>query len=188
MNRYWQHTFQKRIDDFVAHKSLADDEVPMSIKIRVTSGCFHREHSPRAYDIIDRYLASLSQDQQIFVFEEHESGPEILVYLAVTTAGITIAKSVIDLITTIIKARTEGIQQGDHPHDALRIIIRRTTKNGKFQEGEVLRFDTKDVVDEIIIEESLEKASRRLLEEELPKTITNDNSHHSIDPLQDSEQ
>jgi hypothetical protein len=37
-------------------------------------------------------------------FLEHESGPEILAYLAAATAGLTLAKSVFDLITAIINA------------------------------------------------------------------------------------
>ena len=87
-----------------------DGEVPVSIKVRVTSGCFHREHSPHAYDIIDRHLASLEGQESDFAFEEHESGPELLVYLAVAAAGITLAKSTIDLVIAIIKARVDGIR------------------------------------------------------------------------------
>lgn len=66
------------------------------------SGWFHREHFPRAYDIIDASFVGLSPDVE---YVEHESGPELLVYLAVATAGITLAKSVIDLVTAILKAR-----------------------------------------------------------------------------------
>lgn len=39
-----------------------------------------------------------------FVLESHESGPELLLYLGTATASILLVKSVIDLITTIIKA------------------------------------------------------------------------------------
>ncbi len=80
-------------------------EAALSIKIRVTSGCFHREHSPHAYGLMDAHLATSAAEIE---FEEHESGPELLVYLALATAGLTLAKSVIDLITAIIKARSDG--------------------------------------------------------------------------------
>ena len=63
-----------------------------------------------------------------FTFEEHESGPELLVFVAVVTAGISLAKSVIDLIVAIIKARSEGIKKGDHPASPLDLIVRRTYK------------------------------------------------------------
>ena len=32
-------------------------DIAIWVKIRVTSGCFHREHSPCAYELIDSYLA-----------------------------------------------------------------------------------------------------------------------------------
>lgn len=38
-------------------------------------------------------------------FEEHESGPEIIARLVLGAAGLTIVKSVIDLVTAIINAR-----------------------------------------------------------------------------------
>lgn len=72
----------------------------LSIKLRVVSGCFHGEHSPRAYELIDLHLVGSSPGLE---YVEHESGPELLAYLAVATAGITLAKSVIDLITAIIR-------------------------------------------------------------------------------------
>jgi hypothetical protein len=125
------------MDDFgpVRHDGLA----PVSIKVRVTSGCFHREHSPRAYRLIDEYLAGTDLSDVHCRLEEHESGPELLVYLAVTTAGLTFAKSVIELIAVIIKARSEGIRQGDGPSDPLELIVRGHSKDGEYFEETVLR-------------------------------------------------
>lgn len=167
MNIKWQQTFRKRIRDFAALHPSRDGHIPVSIKIRVTSGCFHRQHSPMAYKIIDKHLALLPPDQLDFMFEEHESGPEILVYLAIMTAGISFAKSVIDLITAIIKARTEGIRQGDNPRDKLKLIIRRTRKNGDVLEKEVMKFETEGPIDKIEIEENLTGAACQLLSDEL---------------------
>ena len=107
------------MDNFRQKRPPKPGEIPVSIKVRVSSGCFHREHSPRAYDIIDRRLRSIPDDERTFVFEEHESGPEVLVYLAATTAGLVLAKSIVELITAIIKARSDGIRQGDHPEPPL---------------------------------------------------------------------
>lgn len=169
MSEYWKQQFRHRMSNFASRRSPREGEVPVSIKIRVTSGCFHREHSPRAYDLIDRHLASLSRDQVDFAFEEHESGPEILVFLAVTTAGVTLAKSVLDLITAIVKARSEGVQKGDSPRDPLKLIIRRTRRDGEFEEEEVMEFESHDRNLEIEIEEPLNAATSKLLEEELSK-------------------
>jgi hypothetical protein len=99
---------------FEARAGARPGDVAISIKIRVVSGCFHREHSPRGYAVIDSQLAKLLPDSELG-FEEHESGPELLVYLAVATAGITLAKSVIDLISAIIKARAEGVKEATNP-------------------------------------------------------------------------
>ena len=168
MSEYWKQQFRHRMTEFASRRDPNKNEVPVSIKVRVTSGCFHREHSPQAYRIIDKYLDSIPPEQIDCVLEEHESGPEVLVYLAVTTAGIALAKSIVDLITTIIKARSEGIQKGDHRRDALKLIIRRTRRNGEFIEEEVMQFESHDPVLEIEIEESLNAAASRVLQDELP--------------------
>jgi hypothetical protein len=41
------------------------------------------------------------------VLECHESGPEIVVYLAAATAAVALAKSVLDLILFVLNARSE---------------------------------------------------------------------------------
>ena len=115
---------------------------PVSIKIRVEGGCFHREHSPEAYRLIDDYAKSADLSDVHYQIEEHESGPEILVYLAVTTAGLSLAKSVVELLTSIIKARSEGIKRGDNPAEPLEIIVRGHTKDGEYLEEKILRIPT----------------------------------------------
>jgi len=138
-------------------------EVAVSIKIRVVSGCFHREHSPRAYELIDSQLAKFPPDSALAI-EEHESGPELLVYLAAATAGITLAKSVIDLITTIIKARSEGVKKGDTPADPIELIVRRVGDDRKFREEIVLRVGKQDEVDPKAIEKQLDESLSRLVD------------------------
>jgi hypothetical protein len=116
MDPDWQQTFRDRMRGFGHRRPPAPGEVSLSIKIRVTSGCFHREHSPRAFELMDSYLVGSTAELE---FQEHETGPELLVYTAMATAGLTLAKSVIDLITAIIKARSEGVKKGDRPNDPL---------------------------------------------------------------------
>jgi hypothetical protein len=160
MDEEWERTFRNRMGSFRSSRHVGSDDVALSIKLRVASGCFHREHSPRAYKLIDSQLPALSPDME---FIEHESGPELLVYLAVATAGITLAKSVIDLITAIIKARSDGIKKGDHPTDPIELIIRRADDGREFREEVVLRIGHNDSVDPEAINKVVDTALGKLV-------------------------
>jgi len=166
MDTAWQRTFQERMRRFEMRRPPRTGEVTVSIKVRVISGCFHRECSPHAYEIIDEHLSKVaaSGTASEFGFEEHESGPELLAYLAVTTAGITLAASVIGLITAIIKARSEGVRKGDRPSDPLELIVRRTHDGSGFHEEIVLRVGHKDPIDEKALAKRLREALRQLLQ------------------------
>ena len=157
----WKDTFRKRMFEFGKEAPSGDRGVPFSIKIRVTGGCFHREHSPHAYEIIDNYLSALSKPDCYFRFEEHESGPEILVYLALATGGITLTASIINLIVAILKARSEGVKKGDRPHESLEIIIRRIQRNGEFIEEKIMRIGNTDLIDKEKIKKELKKSARK---------------------------
>jgi len=74
-----------------------------------------------------------------------------------------LAKSVIDLVTTIIKARAEGINTGDRPSAPLELIVRRVDRVGEFREEVVLRIGHTDPVDEKVIEKRLNEALGRLV-------------------------
>ena len=73
------------------------------------------------------------------------------------TAGITIAKSVIDLVTAIIKARSEGAKRGDRRDNPIELIVRGFGDDGKINEEIVLKFDSWDEP----VEESIEKALKK---------------------------
>jgi hypothetical protein len=165
MDPEWQKTFRERMHRFEAGARARPGDVAISIKVRVVSGCFHREHSPQAYAVIDSQLARLPHDSGLG-FEEHESGPELLVYLAVATAGITLAKSVIDLVTAVIKARAEGVKKGDKPADPVELIVRRVEKGQDFREEIVLRIGHKDPADAKVIKKQLNEALRKLVEKD----------------------
>lgn len=160
MDPDWQRTFRHRMNAFTTRRSFRPGDVALSIKLRVVSGCFHREHSPRAYELIDSYLINSSPDLE---YVEHESGPELLVYSAVATAGITLAKSVIDLIAAIIKARSEGVKKGDRPADPIELIVRRVDDGNEIREEILLRIGHKDPVDSTVIEKQVDEAIRKLL-------------------------
>jgi len=162
MDPGWPAVFSERMRRFEAHRVPRPGTAAVSIKVRVRSGCFHREHSPEAYRLIDQHLGKLRRDTDL-AFEEHESGPELLVYLAVVTAGLTLAKSVVDLVTAIIKARSEGIKRGDHPSEPLELIVRRTHNEQEVREEIVLKIGHNEHVDRKAIGHRLNSALRNLL-------------------------
>jgi hypothetical protein len=165
MDTEWQRTFRRRMTAFEGKRSRAANEVAVSIKIRVASGCFHREHSPQAYELIERHLSKHERLFEEIGFEEHESGPELLIYLAVATAGISLAASVINLIIAIINARTKGIKKGDKPAEPLGLIVRRVDNDREFREETVLRIGHSESIDPKLIEQQVNEALRRLVQE-----------------------
>lgn len=164
MNADWSQTFHARMKQFESRYIPPKGAVAVSIKIRVPSGCFHREHSPYAYKLIDKYL-NRTEAHCEFAFEEHESGPELLVYVAVVTAGISLAKSVIDLIVSILKARSEGVKKGDSREAPLELIVRRTQKNGEVKEETVLRIGHHETINREMVEKHLKNSIAALIKE-----------------------
>jgi hypothetical protein len=160
MDAEWQQTFRNRMQGFKARRPSRAGDVAVSIKLRVVSGCFHREHSPLAYELIDSHADRSSPELE---FVEHESGLELLIYMAVATASLTLAKSVIDLVTAIVKARSEGVKKGDRPSDPLELIVRRVDDGTEFREEMVLRIGHNDSVDSKLVEKQVAEALRKLL-------------------------
>lgn len=169
MNNKWHQIFRKRMHDFEVVHTVPPGTVPISIKVRVSFGCFHREHSPRAYALIDKQLSEFVMHDQ-FAVEEHESGPELLVFVAAATAGISLAKSIIDLIVAIIKAHSEGIKKGDHPSSPLELIIRRAYKDEEFREETVLKIVHDEDIDRKIIKKHVNQSISNLLKEKVKTT------------------
>jgi hypothetical protein len=164
MDGGWASEFQERMRAFETMHPRNGPSV--SLKIRVTSGCFHREHSPRAYALIDEQLAKTRRDESPFEFIEHENGPEILAFV---TAGLSLATSVTNLVIAILAARRQGVSEGDQPSDPLELIVRRTQSGGTLQEEMVLRIDHRDDVDRARNEALLDAAVERLADETAEK-------------------
>jgi hypothetical protein len=160
MNTEWEDTFRERMRRFGTRRPRQSGDIAVSVKVRVVSGCFHREHSPHAYAAIDSQLARLSPDLE---FVEHESGPELLVYVAAATAAITLAKSVIDLITAILKARSDGVKKGDKPDAPLEVIVRRVSDGREFQEEIILRKGHSQSINPKDVEKQVNEALQKLL-------------------------
>jgi hypothetical protein len=159
----WQETFRERMRGFSSRRPGRPGDAAISIKVRVASGCFHREHSPHAYALIEPRLISLPPDTE---YVEHENGPELLVYLAVVSASLTLAKSVIDLITAIIKARSDGIKKGDRPAEPLELIVRRVDDGHEYREETVFRIGHAEPVDAEAIERQGDETIRKLFKKD----------------------
>lgn len=158
MDSTWKRQFQHRMDGFAASTKGAGAVI--SIKVRVDSGCFHREHSPRAYGIIDEYLRANRSDD--WRFEEHESGPELLIWVAAATSVVTLAASVLNVVSTIIKARSDGIARGDSAHAPIELVVRKVVSAEKVHEETVLRLFPLDPAEPKQIEVALTDGLTRL--------------------------
>ena len=169
MNTRWELQFRERMRSFEQQRPPREGETSVSLKVRVVSGCFHREHSPSAYQLIDDHLASIPvSERSDIAYVEHESGPELLVYLALATSGVTLAKSAIDLIVAILKARTEGVKNGDRPNAPVEVIIRRVGDKDRFLEETILRIDQNDAIKRGDIEALINAALKRTAGNDTP--------------------
>ena len=151
----WNENFKQKMNQYALSNS--ESMIPISIKIRPSGGCFHREHSPQAYQIIDNYIESHPTND--YIFEEHETGPEII---SMISAGINITSSVINFITAIIKARTEGIRRGDHKDAPLELIIRGYDKKGNLKQEEILTIKSWQEIDDELIEKVISVSIEKL--------------------------
>ncbi len=156
----WESIFRKRIKSFRLQNKGKEGYIPISVKIRVSSGCFHRTHSPHAYQIIDKYMQLHPEDD--YQFEEHESGPEFLVWASLVTAGISLSANIINLITAVIKSRNEGIKLGDHPDAPLELIFRYFDEKGNLREERVLKIDSTESISESVIEKAISQSVYQL--------------------------
>ena len=160
--------FRKSIDRAIAlMKSPNEYENYISIKLSPPSGCCCSHCWPETWLKINQTIAPfgpvghegdalIENNGDKFVLEQHESGPEIIAYLALVTVPLTFVKSIIDLIVIIIKGLSkEHRKQLPHIKISKRQIIR-----GNIEEETLMEID-------IPISRSIEK----LLEEKLKQAI-----------------
>jgi len=169
-NPAWLHEFRERMARFGPDTDGAG--LPVSIKLRIDSGCFCHNCAPEAHRIIEDYRRRAEPERDGTRIVEHETGPEILAYLALTTAGLALTKSVIDLIVAIVKARADGAKKGDRSGPPFELIIRRFDQDGKYAEEKILRIPHGHDVDAESLSQALmnystkapakKKAKRRL--------------------------
>lgn len=160
---YGVQNIRERLERYMLKSPRGPGAKAISIKLRVRSGCFHREHSPHAYALIDECLAAHPPSSREFQFEEHESGPEVIVLV---NASLSLAASVIALVVAIINARAAGIKKGDR-HSQVDLIVRRTDDRTGIKEETVLRICDDADLQHSEIERELLGAVRRLLADKL---------------------
>ncbi len=88
---------------------------------------------------------------------EHESGPEILVYVSLIAATFQLSSAIINLIKSIIDARKKGIENGDRPKDDLHLIVRGFNKNGDLEDETILTIKHIDNIDKKLIKDLIEE-------------------------------
>jgi hypothetical protein len=98
----------------------------------------------------------IEKNKMKFVLECHESGPEIIAYLALATASTVLLKSIIDLVITIIKA----LSKEDRKQPARIKISKRQVIKGKIAEDHLIEIDIPISKD---IEKQLEDRLKNLI-------------------------
>lgn len=159
----WPREFARRLGRYrgaLEHGS----GIAVSIKLRVAGGCFHREHSPRAYEFIDVALRKPRLRGQSIEWHEHETGPEILVWLPLVTAGVAFSAAVVNLVVSVLRARSDGAKKGDKPKAPLELVVRTThLPGGAVVEEKVLTCNVDEEVRTTVIRAALETAGQKLL-------------------------
>lgn len=161
-DKAWLTGFRERMRHYGSRRPPSANGSPVSIKVRVVSGCFHREHSPRAYQLIDEALAAVSREHEPFELVEHESGPEVIAYVALGTAAAGLATSVVNLVAAILKARSDGVKAGDKPGEAVEVIVRTTIVGDEYAEENVLTVKANGAVTTAQLQKALESGLKKL--------------------------
>lgn len=155
MSDYWARALCGRLAEY-ARRFDAPGR-PVSIKIRSSAQtCFCPNCCPGAFRQIGRYVEShrLVHGR----LEHHESGPEILAWAAVAVCGLTLTKSVVELVTAIAKARFAGLQRGDQRPEPIEIVVRDLDDNGEPRQERVMRLSRGEKIDPDLIGDFLQHA------------------------------
>jgi hypothetical protein len=157
---YGQKQIQDRLETFQRDKGREGFSV--SIKFQAPR-CFCRDHcAPEAYRLIDDYLTSHPLNPKYCECVEHETGPEVVVYIVTGVAFIT---SLINLVAAILKACSDGQKKGDKPCNQLIIVIRGFNTDNVFYEKQILKVNPEIPPTKNAIKESLMDVIQQIAEE-----------------------
>ncbi len=139
----------------------------LSIKLYPPHGCCCSHCWPETWRAVNSFIspyghvchegdAVIGDGDDKFVLESHESGPEIIVYLALATASTALAKSIIDLITTFVKSLSK-----EYRKQPPRIkISKRQLIKGNVEEETIIEIDI-----------PVSKESQKQIEERIKKLM-----------------
>ena len=128
-------------------KTPDNNENYISIKIKpINRGCCCFHCWPQTWNEINKKISPygplkdegdvlIGGEDDRFILECHESGPEIIVYLGVGIAVANLVKSVFDVVLTIIKNRQQEKRGAQFK------ITKRVIKNTKIIEENVMEVD-----------------------------------------------
>ena len=120
----------------------------LSIKLSPPSGCCCSDCWSETWRAVYSFIspfgpvrhegdALIGDGDDKYVLESHESGPEIIAYIALATASTALAKSIIDLITTFVKSLSK-----EHRKQPPRIkISKRQLIKGNVEEETIMEVD-----------------------------------------------
>ena len=165
---YWQQEISRRLERL--NHGRSGQGLAVSVKVRVKSNCFCYGHSGHFHRMMDRHWEREGPSR--WEYEEHESGPEWLLYLALTAAGLGVAekslgivKSVIDLVILAVKTHREERRKRDERPEPLSIVVRGFGPEGAFFEKPVIEIDCEDPPGDKAIKESLTAVIQQIAEE-----------------------
>jgi len=135
----------------------------LSVQLRIAYGCCHRDHAPRTFELLDRRLGSISQDG--FVLEDHASGPKFLLQVDSTPPATALTDKLLALVTTVMDARNDGIQNGDTPCGPVDIVLGRAPRSGEYREKIFATVETGSKIESNEVRKDLEAFVGRWISE-----------------------
>ncbi len=142
-----KNNFKKSVDRAIALMGTPSDYAAyIAIKIKPSQGgccCFHCW--PKTWAAINKHIADfgpiedegdalIGRNDDKFTLECHESGPEIILYTAIS--GL-IVESIVGLVSIFLK----NLQNEDHKRPSSLKIVKRRQIKGKIKEVEIMEID-----------------------------------------------
>jgi hypothetical protein len=126
--------------------SNSDDYIILKITLD-GGGCCCMHCWPETWRAVNRHIAPagpiehegdvlLGDGDSLFVLQDHESGPEIVLYLGGATALILMGKAVLELIMTILKSVIR-----DRKHQPRIKLVKRFVTKGEIEEEITMELD-----------------------------------------------
>lgn len=166
-------TLEKSIDRAISLLHTPKDyEKYISIKLspipHLRCCCFHCQ--PVTWKEVNRHIhpygpiedegdALIGKNDGRFVLECHESGPEIIAYLALGTASAALLKSIVDLIITVVNGLS---RESKKPPESIKISRRRIIK-GKISQEDLIEVNI-----------PVSKDTRKQLEDQIKQILEQD--------------